>query len=200
MAESVVEATRPGQPGTDRSRHAIRGRHRAWTRPISLRQRADALRAAEPSVLEGDQLGGMGNRLFGQLRPGSRKRSHSPDARDRPAAEQFRRHSAHAAGWRARFAFGDADAAEAEGGDRSLDVVAAARHELGGRACNSRWRAPLHRVASNRYTSTWASGIFRAPFWGDRKSTRLNSSHMSISYAVFCLKKKKHELIKCLLL
>src|SRR5690242_21869416 len=27
--------------------------------------------------------------------------------------------------------------------------------------------------------------------WLDRKSTRLNSSHMSISYAVFCLKKKK---------
>src|SRR5438477_212440 len=26
----------------------------------------------------------------------------------------------------------------------------------------------------------------------DRKSTRLNSSHMSFSYAVFCLKKKKH--------
>src|SRR5438477_7277352 len=29
------------------------------------------------------------------------------------------------------------------------------------------------------------------PFVLDRKSTRLNSSHMSISYAVFCLKKKK---------
>src|SRR5207249_9929305 len=27
----------------------------------------------------------------------------------------------------------------------------------------------------------------------DRKSTRLNSSHVSISYAVFCLKKKKKE-------
>src|SRR6266480_7287181 len=27
----------------------------------------------------------------------------------------------------------------------------------------------------------------------DRKSTRLNSSHMSISYAVFCLKKKKQQ-------
>src|SRR5207249_9152681 len=27
--------------------------------------------------------------------------------------------------------------------------------------------------------------------WPDRKSTRLNSSHVSISYAVFCLKKKK---------
>src|SRR5438477_12817681 len=30
----------------------------------------------------------------------------------------------------------------------------------------------------------------------DRKSTRLNSSHMSISYAVFCLKKKKKKIIK----
>src|SRR5690242_21558115 len=29
----------------------------------------------------------------------------------------------------------------------------------------------------------------------DRKSTRLNSSHMSISYAVFCLKKKKQKYI-----
>src|SRR5699024_11473733 len=28
---------------------------------------------------------------------------------------------------------------------------------------------------------------------GDRKSTRLNSSHVSISYAVFCLKKKKQS-------
>src|SRR5438552_11791204 len=28
---------------------------------------------------------------------------------------------------------------------------------------------------------------------GDRKSTRLNSSHQIISYAVFCLKKKKRE-------
>src|SRR3712207_7257623 len=28
---------------------------------------------------------------------------------------------------------------------------------------------------------------------GDRKSTRLNSSHANISYAVFCLKKKKHH-------
>src|SRR5690606_40258801 len=28
-------------------------------------------------------------------------------------------------------------------------------------------------------------------FWQDRKSTRLNSSHVKISYAVFCLKQKK---------
>src|SRR2546426_12238881 len=34
-----------------------------------------------------------------------------------------------------------------------------------------------------------------APFWKwlDRKSTRLNSSHLVISYAVFCLKKKKKK-------
>src|SRR5438045_5852707 len=31
------------------------------------------------------------------------------------------------------------------------------------------------------------------PFGEDRKSTRLNSSHLGISYAVFCLKKKKHK-------
>src|SRR5207253_10471821 len=31
---------------------------------------------------------------------------------------------------------------------------------------------------------------------GDRKSTRLNSSHVAISYAVFCLKKKKKKMIK----
>src|SRR5256885_16092542 len=32
----------------------------------------------------------------------------------------------------------------------------------------------------------------------DRKSTRLNSSHLVISYAVFCLKKKKHKAYDCL--
>src|SRR2546421_4161400 len=30
----------------------------------------------------------------------------------------------------------------------------------------------------------------------DRKSTRLNSSHDQISYAVFCLKKKNHEVMR----
>src|SRR2546430_11145204 len=34
---------------------------------------------------------------------------------------------------------------------------------------------------------------------GDRKSTRLNSSHSQISYAVFCLKKKKNSYRHCLL-
>src|SRR5690606_27973821 len=38
---------------------------------------------------------------------------------------------------------------------------------------------------------TNANGV--APSIGDRKSTRLNSSHVKISYAVFCLKKKKKK-------
>src|SRR5438876_7037718 len=36
-------------------------------------------------------------------------------------------------------------------------------------------------------------GLERGDPVGDRKSTRLNSSHPSISYAVFCLKKKKEK-------
>src|SRR5256884_5325811 len=37
------------------------------------------------------------------------------------------------------------------------------------------------------------SSISTSAVYGDRKSTRLNSSHGYISYAVFCLKKKKHD-------
>src|SRR5688572_31830629 len=37
-------------------------------------------------------------------------------------------------------------------------------------------------------------GFLSHPGAQDRKSTRLNSSHSQISYAVFCLKKKKHLL------
>src|SRR5207302_10180018 len=36
-----------------------------------------------------------------------------------------------------------------------------------------------------------ATSVARDPRDADRKSTRLNSSHVKISYAVFCLKKKK---------
>src|SRR5688572_30952639 len=45
-----------------------------------------------------------------------------------------------------------------------------------------------------RYASTeadLATGLILEAGEGDRKSTRLNSSHSQISYAVFCLKKKK---------
>src|SRR5207245_10661473 len=45
-------------------------------------------------------------------------------------------------------------------------------------------QAPMSHVADDTDNAT------RTP---DRKSTRLNSSHGSISYAVFCLKKKKNQ-------
>src|SRR2546426_3333525 len=38
-----------------------------------------------------------------------------------------------------------------------------------------------------------SSGTGSTSFSEDRKSTRLNSSHLVISYAVFCLKKKKNK-------
>src|SRR5438876_3391826 len=42
-------------------------------------------------------------------------------------------------------------------------------------------------------TDSTAGALRRGHRRGDRKSTRLNSSHPSISYAVFCLKKKKNQ-------
>src|SRR5687768_15388664 len=60
-------------------------------------------------------------------------------------------------------------------------------------------RAPLE-VASwtneegSRFVPTMmGSGVFTGVYSLDRKSTRLNSSHGYISYAVFCLKKKKNH-------
>src|SRR5438552_14570529 len=43
-------------------------------------------------------------------------------------------------------------------------------------------------TASTRH---WPGHNTNGKYWEDRKSTRLNSSHQIISYAVFCLKKKK---------
>src|SRR5947199_2406636 len=52
----------------------------------------------------------------------------------------------------------------------------------------------LHQNRANRRSRR---GRARRPKWirrtADRKSTRLNSSHLGISYAVFCLKKKKRD-------
>src|ERR1035438_10824646 len=43
------------------------------------------------------------------------------------------------------------------------------------------------REAPDKEDPTWSDAFI------DRKSTRLNSSHLGISYAVFCLKKKKQN-------
>src|SRR5947207_4808340 len=48
-----------------------------------------------------------------------------------------------------------------------------------------------HAGAGSAFDSTAVRRTDRNRSLGDRKSTRLNSSHTVISYAVFCLKKKK---------
>src|SRR5699024_8012966 len=53
----------------------------------------------------------------------------------------------------------------------------------------------INAVSSQHATYIWDDRAERVEVglvekYGDRKSTRLNSSHVSISYAVFCLKKK----------
>src|SRR3712207_7967119 len=57
------------------------------------------------------------------------------------------------------------------------------------------FRSALHGQQRTRGAALSAGGpalaLGRRPSSRDRKSTRLNSSHANISYAVFCLKKKK---------
>src|SRR3712207_8895008 len=54
-----------------------------------------------------------------------------------------------------------------------------------------RWKAQLrHEIETSRPLSWTPEEVGRRI---DRKSTRLNSSHANISYAVFCLKKKKKK-------
>src|SRR3712207_8742052 len=82
---------------------------------------------------------------------------------------------------------------------RSYNGVALVLANLNSYVWNTRWtfrgrakrRDPRQRVlfALQALANIAVSnGLFL-----DRKSTRLNSSHANISYAVFCLKKKKHH-------
>src|SRR5690242_21468679 len=70
-------------------------------------------------------------------------------------------------------------------------------------ACSSepRYDDAMTRLPTRLALVLIAAALARASRVGrDRKSTRLNSSHMSISYAVFCLKKKKEKEIQTILL
>src|SRR5690348_17615946 len=68
----------------------------------------------------------------------------------------------------------------------TLRVVTKSSAIQGGHDVRRRERgADVRSVGSTRHSHTVLPE--------DRKSTRLNSSHPSISYAVFCLKKKKKE-------
>src|SRR5947207_3465671 len=53
----------------------------------------------------------------------------------------------------------------------------------------------LDRLAAHRQPAVGVVPLSHDRGGGDRKSTRLNSSHTVISYAVFCLKKKKNPRI-----
>src|SRR5688572_30529030 len=56
------------------------------------------------------------------------------------------------------------------------------------------WRDLAAMRSGERYQSLLGEPTLREKTLRDRKSTRLNSSHSQISYAVFCLKKKKNIL------
>src|SRR5699024_11689155 len=53
-------------------------------------------------------------------------------------------------------------------------------------------RLSIPHIATQRcsWRNNWYTSGASIPVLSDRKSTRLNSSHVSISYAVFCLKKQ----------
>src|SRR5688572_30856435 len=65
---------------------------------------------------------------------------------------------------------------------RRRGAQAGGRRRADGRLAVGRREVRLHAAQARRRTSL-----------RDRKSTRLNSSHSQISYAVFCLKKKKKK-------
>src|SRR5690606_41356205 len=56
-----------------------------------------------------------------------------------------------------------------------------------------RFPAPLRSLGRSRDPMRFGTPWQPLPPAQDRKSTRLNSSHVKISYAVFCLKKKKQS-------
>src|SRR3712207_7358939 len=57
----------------------------------------------------------------------------------------------------------------------------------------ARWQPLYWRSRMEFHVNYWFGDESRMLDPEDRKSTRLNSSHANISYAVFCLKKKKNN-------
>src|SRR5690242_20535357 len=82
--------------------------------------------------------------------------------------------------------WGEATLAEAQAGNKPILL------SVGYAACH--W---CHVMAHESFEDEGIAALMNDLFVNikveDRKSTRLNSSHMSISYAVFCLKKKKKK-------
>src|SRR3989449_7302771 len=62
-------------------------------------------------------------------------------------------------------------------------------HRIGGRIDDGLTAQVKRRIHDDRHARAVAEFFDQSPVERDRKSTRLNSSHGYISYAVFCLKK-----------
>src|SRR2546426_8815715 len=71
------------------------------------------------------------------------------------------------------------------------DVVDQAPLRRGRPSANARWGDDASILVGDHLYSKSFAMLVRDNDRADRKSTRLNSSHLVISYAVFCLKKKK---------
>src|SRR2546427_6680476 len=77
------------------------------------------------------------------------------------------------------------DAVEHETGHVGVTVIEAIGH--------GRQRGVTHEYRGRTFESRFLPKAHLTFVVQDRKSTRLNSSHSQISYAVFCLKKKRHR-------
>src|SRR5690606_41701060 len=70
--------------------------------------------------------------------------------------------------------------------------VGCPRHSCGDRRMRAQAESPADTTEQRHSRVLTALALAAARLLQDRKSTRLNSSHVKISYAVFCLKKKNY--------
>src|SRR5206468_12856272 len=78
----------------------------------------------------------------------------------------------------------------------ALPICASSAPSASGSVRSRAGRGSSRRPGAPRSSSARRSSGSRCPRRRDRKSTRLNSSHDQISYAVFCLKKKNSKRTK----
>src|SRR5215469_238418 len=79
---------------------------------------------------------------------------------------------------------------------KSSESPTIAQNAAGGWTMTNHTSAAINSKPRNALSGCWPGKTSGAPVMRDRKSTRLNSSHVEISYAVFCLKKKKKKNIR----
>src|SRR5262245_62865526 len=85
----------------------------------------------------------------------------------------------------------EADPAGHAGRSRAPDIAPPLAPESAPQSASDGAYQPRYAVFPSPRPRIWSHGWDARGQPLDRKSTRLNSSHLGISYAVFCLKKKK---------